>query len=299
MDTEKRKRHNILFVRIISGFFLLFTGLLFFFLGKLTGGGEGYWVAAGIIVSLIYLQVLYSHADRYILQISGAHEADREGEIHTCMIRVSLMARVTNPELYIMEDSSLAAFSSCRITDGKRAAICVTRGLTERLSTAELEAVIAHELAHLEMGDTRLMVTVAAVAGLPVYLFENFVQSVSGKFSPENGNSTVAVLTVLTIPVWLMLIPLSAAIIQVCLSRNREMYADAMAAMVTKRPESLLRALEKISTDNRVMKNAYNATAHLFTMNPFMHKKMDIVFSGLFLTHPSIEERTDRLRSMV
>ncbi len=202
-----------------------------------------------------------------------------------------------------MNDPAPNAFATGR--DPKHAAVCATTGILEKLSKSELEGVIGHELSHVKNFDTRLMGVVSILAGSIVILADFFMRSLwwgglGGRGRDREGNSGNGLFLIIGL-IAAILAPIAATLIQLAISRRREFLADADGALLTRYPEGLARALEKIAADKNVLKHASNATAHLYIENPFKAdsgKKTGAFLAGLFSTHPPIEERVKILRSM-
>jgi heat shock protein HtpX len=205
---------------------------------------------------------------------------------------LALAAGLPAPSIYVIDDPSPNAFATGR--DPKHAVICVTTGLMEKLNRIELEGVIGHEMSHIKDYDIRLMALVAVLAGTVVLMSDWMLRSFwfRGRRDNRNGNAIFVLLAL----VLALLSPLAATVIQLAVSRNREYLADAEGAMLTRYPEGLASALEKIDQAPEPLKEASKATAHLFIANPL--KKADGFLSSLFSTHPPVEERIRRLRTM-
>jgi heat shock protein HtpX len=201
--------------------------------------------------------------------------------------------------LYVIDDTALNAFATGR--DPNHAVICATTGILSRLDRREIEGVVAHELAHVKNYDIRLMLIVSILVGTVAFLADMFLRNLwlggDRRRDSKNEGNLGAILLVVGI-VLAILTPFLATIIKLAISRSREYLADASGADLTRYPEGLARALEKISGDNEVLEAATNATAHLFIFNPFFEKDHKAWFANLFNTHPPVEERIKRLRSM-
>jgi heat shock protein HtpX len=193
----------------------------------------------------------------------------------------------------LIDDRALNAFATGR--DPKRAVVAVTNGLLEKLDRSELEGVIAHELSHIGNRDILLSTVVVVLVGFVVLLSDFFLRSMfwgglggRGRDRGQAGGILMLIGIVLAI-----LSPIAVTLIQLAISRNREFLADASGALLTRYPEGLAKALEKISLDKTPLKVANKATNHLWIACP---QKMKI--AKLFMTHPPIEERIKRLRKM-
>ncbi|MFZ5845043.1 MAG: M48 family metallopeptidase, partial [Patescibacteria group bacterium] len=197
-----------------------------------------------------------------------------------------------------IDDSAMNAFATGR--DPQHAVVVATTGLLSRLERREIEGVIAHELSHIKNFDTRLMAVVAVLVGTIAYLADIFLRTLwwgGGQRDRDRDQGLGGILLLLGI-VLALVSPLIATLIQLAVSRNREFLADASGANLTRYPEGLARALEKLGKDREVLEVATNATAHLYITNPFKGKEFAAWFASLFNTHPPITERIKRLRSM-
>ena len=197
------------------------------------------------------------------------------------------------PKVYVIEDPAPNAFATGR--DPKHSAIAVTTGLLNIVGRYELEGVIGHEMAHIKNYDIRLatfaVVMVGFIALISDFMLRIGLRGNSGGGGRKGGGAAAIVLISLVLAI---LAPLFAQLVRLALSRNREYLADASGALLTRYPEGLANALEKISKDNHQLQHATDATAPLYISNPFKGK----LLSGLFSTHPPIEDRIKRLRSM-
>lgn len=283
----------------VMAFFTLLVTTIVFIFGKTSGSG---WSYAGyaLLVSGIMSLVSYYWSDKIILRISGAREADPKKDIYVYSIinHLVLISKLPKPKVYIIEDSAPNAFATGR--DPAHSVVCVTRGLIDKLDRKELEAVVAHEISHIQNYDIRIMAIVAVLAGMAVILSDQLLRMLifgGGRNDrQERGNN--GIIMILLGIILALFIPIVATIIQLAISRKREYLADASGVLLTQDPESLAWALTKISSDRTVLKTASNATAHLYIINPFKGKHFRVRFAGLFETHPPIEERIKILRSM-
>lgn len=237
----------------------------------------------------------YYNGDKIALAANQAHEVPQDTgiELHRIVENLAITAGIPKPKLYMIDSPALNAFATGR--DPEHASIAVTSGLVERLNRTELEGVIAHELAHVRNYDIRFATVVAIFVGFIVILSDLFLRASfwgGGRRSNnrEGGNQLQAILAVVGL-ILLIISPIIAKLVQLAASRQREYLADASGAMLTRYPEGLASALEKIAA-GPALKTASNATAHLFIANPFRGKSM----ASLFSTHPPIEDRIKRLR---
>jgi heat shock protein HtpX len=284
-------------------FFILFFLLVSFFLGRALGYGLPF-VGIILIISGIMTFSSYFFSDKIVLSMSGAKQIQKKDnpELFDIVENLCIGAGVPMPKVYILDDPAPNAFATGR--DPKHAAVCATSGILAKLSRAELEGVMAHELSHVRNYDTRLMGVVAILAGSIVILTDFFMKSMwFGGFGNRNdreNNGNNGLFLIIGI-VAAILSPIIATLIQLAISRRREYLADASGALLTRYPEGLALALEKISGDKNVLKSASNATAHLYIENPFKAdtgKKGRSYIANLFSTHPPIEDRIKILREM-
>ncbi len=229
--------------------------------------------------------------------MSKAKEVKHEEnpELYHIVENLCITAGLPLPRIYIIEEMSPNAFATGR--NPEHAVIAVTRGLLEKLDRSELEGVIAHELSHIGNRDILLQTVVVVLVGMVALLSDLFVRwSIfgGGKRSSREGGGQLAGIMVLVGFVLAILSPFIATLIHMAISRKREFLADADGALLTRYPDGLASALEKISRDTTPLKAANKATAHLYIANPFKKKKIRKIFS----THPPIEERVSALRGM-
>lgn len=254
-------------------------------------------VGIALILSgaLSFLSFYYS--DQMILSLSGAVPANKRDhfDFFTVAENIARPAGIPLPKLYVIEDSAMNAFATGR--DPEHAVVCITTGLMHKLNRTELEGVVAHEMSHIRNYDTRLMSIVTILVGLVSLLSDILLRTrIRGK-SNRDDNSLGAILFVAGL-IMALLSPIIAQLIQLAISRRREYLADASAASITKYPEGLASALEKLSTDIQPLESANKATSHLFIVNPLKNRKDSLSwFTGLFNTHPPIKERIKALRS--
>lgn len=242
----------------------------------------------------------YWFGDKIILTISGAKQVTR-GEFfnfYTVTENLCLGTNLPMPKLFVIDDTAPNAFATGR--DPQHAVVCATTGLLSKLDRTELEGVIAHELSHVRNYDTRLMAIVAILVGMLALLADWFIRGSLFRGNRENredrGNMG-AILFIIGI-ILAILSPIIAQLIQLAISRRREFLADASGVLITKYPEGLISALEKISADQEPLEAANRATAHLYIVNPFKGKQFSEGISHLFNTHPPLEERIKALKGM-
>jgi heat shock protein HtpX len=254
-----------------------------------------------IIPFLIFALFSYYGSSRITLAISQAHEVtkEEEPELFRTVENLCIGAGLPMPKVYIIEDGSPNAFATGR--DPEHAVVCVTRGLLQKLDHLELEGVIAHELSHIGNYDIRIMTIVVVLVGL-VALMADFMLRLTlwgaGSRRSNRGRSggSAALIIYGVALIAIILTPIAAQLLRFSISRQREYLADASAALLTRYPEGLARALEKIAADPDPLEAANKATAHLYINNP-LHEHSSFL-NNLFATHPPIEERIRLLRAM-
>jgi len=282
---------------VIMVFFVAFITTLVYVYSKATGGGLSVAGFALILSGLMSLGSYY-YSDKIILGMSNAKQIQKKDnpELFRTVENLCIGDGLPMPKIYIIDDSAPNAFTTGR--DPKHAVVCATTGILEKLNKAELEGVIAHELSHIKNFDIRLMAIVVILVGTIALLADIFMRSVwfKGRDREDRGNSQ-AIFMLIGI-VLAILSPIIATLIQLAISRKREFLADASGVLLTRYPEGLASALEKISRDREPLEAANNATAHLYIVNPFKGKEIKSFLAGLFNTHPPIEDRIKILRSM-
>ena len=284
---------------IIMVLFVVFVTFVAWILAKALGFGLQA-VGWALIFAGFLSFASYWWSDKIILTISGARPADKKKDFQffTVAENLALAADIPKPRLYVVDDLSPNAFATGR--DINHAVVCATTGLLTQLDRTELEGVIAHEISHIRNYDTRLMSIVSILAGMVVLLADWFLRGMvfRGRSRDENSGSLGAIFFLLGL-VLSLLSPLIAQLIQLAISRRREFLADASAVMLTRQPDGLIRALEKISADRRPLVSANKATAHLFIVNPFKGEQAKSWLNNLFNTHPPVEERIKILKEML
>ena len=250
---------------------------------------------AAVILSVFSTLYSYWNSDKVILSLSGAKPATKDNfpELFRVVENLSITAGLPTPKIYVIEDDSPNAFATGR--DPQHSAICVTTGLLRLLEKSELEGVIAHELSHIGNRDILLMSIVVILVGIVGLLSRWFISGVRWRDNRRSEGGQILLLLGL---IMIILAPLTATLLKLAISRKREFLADATGALLTRYPEGLARALEKISQYPYSMKNANTATAHLFIVNPFRGKERKSWLTRLFMTHPPVEERIKALRQM-
>ena len=283
-------RSGIVIVSFVA-FISLATYLISYSLGFDTG-----YVGVAMIISGLVSFISYYYSDQIILSISGAKEANKRDHFnfYTVAQNLSQAARIPMPKLYVLEDTAMNAFATGR--DPEHGVVCATTGLLSRLNRTELEGVIAHELTHIRFYDTRLMSIVTILVGLVTLLSDILLRTRIRRSNRDEGN--IGAILIVAGIIMAILSPIIAKLIQLAISRRREYLADAGGAQITKYPEGLASALEKINSDTEPLEAANKATAHLYITNPLKNHHDSVGwFAGLFNTHPPVGERIKALRS--
>jgi heat shock protein HtpX len=274
-------------------FFVFVIGVGYVFAGA---SGNSAILYAAVAFSTLMSIASYWWSDRIVLSMSSAHELSFEEnkELYRLVENLAITAGLPLPKIYIMEDTALNAFATGR--DPEHGVICLTTGIIARLERNELEGVIAHELSHIGNRDTLVSTLVVILVGFVALLadwFRHFALYGGHRDNDSRGGQAQAIFFIIGI-ILSVLAPLAAMLMQLAISRKREFLADASGALLTRYPEGLARALEKISGDTEKLEAANRATAPLYIANPFKGKHV----AKLFMTHPPMEERIAALRGM-
>lgn len=277
-------------------FILIFTGF-FFLLGKFMDNTLGYGIL-GFVIAIGSSVGSYFYSDKLVLAQTHARPATKEEffDLYTVTENLSIAAGIPMPKVYVIDDPSPNAFATGR--NPKHGVVVATTGILQRLDRSELEGVIAHELSHIKNYDI-LVATITAVLVGTLALVSDLVMRSLWWGGGDNDNRSKSPIMLVLLIVALILTPIVATLIQLAVSRKREYLADASGALVTRYPEGLARALEKIAADPTPVRSATTSTAHLFISNPFKKGKgMQSWLTNLFSTHPPIDKRVEILRSI-
>jgi len=285
IESNKRKTWYLI---IIFSLIILLIGWV---MANVYGYGYGMLTFAGIFAILTSLGGYYK-GDVVALRSSGAVQIKKEDNpyVYRMVENLCITSGQPTPKVHIINSPALNAFATGR--DPEHASIALTTGIIDALENEELEGVIAHELSHVKNYDIRVMTVVVVLVGFIAILSDWFLRaSLFGgrKSDSKNGGGALMLIGFVLI----LLSPIVAKLIQLAVSRKREYLADASGALLTRYPEGLARALEKIGNSNTPLQSANAGTAHLFFAEPFK-KKM----TGFFSTHPPISERVKALRGM-
>ncbi len=256
------------------------------------------YIAVGF--SMVSSFVSYFWSDKIVLKMSNARKLEFEDnkELYRIVENLCITAGLPMPNVYIINDTAPNAFATGR--DPEHAVIAVTTGILQKLNKTELEGVIAHELSHIGNRDILLATIVTVLVGTIVLLADfsrRYVWYGGGRKKSRNSEDRRAQVIMMIISIALLILaPIFAKLMQFAISRKREFLADADGALLTRYPEGLARALEKLSADQEPLEVANRATAHMYIVSPFKGQKKAGFFAKAFMTHPSVADRVSALR---
>jgi heat shock protein HtpX len=289
--THKDKNIRLTWVYITS--FLVFViGVGFVFAQAMDSSAILY---GAVLFSTIMSIGSYWFSDRIVLSMSGAKpvEFETNKDLYRIVENLSITAGLPMPKLYIIEDSAINAFATGR--DPAHGVICFTTGILSRLDRSEIEGVAAHELSHIGNRDTLLSTVVVILVGFVALMADWFRHwAFFGGNRDRESDGRLQIIFIVVALILSILAPIAATLMQLAISRKREFLADASGALLTRYPDGLASALQKISGDTEPLEAANRATASLYIANPFKGKKV----ARLFMTHPPMEERIAALRGM-
>lgn len=294
----KNKRESWVLIFL---FLIIITALGFVFAQAYDNPGI---LIVAVLFSSVSALISYYFSDSITLALSQAKLVDRNTnqQLYNIVENLCIAAGLPTPRIYIIDDTAPNAFATGR--DPEHAVVCVTTGILQKLDKAELEGVIAHELSHIGNYDIRVMTLVVVLVGTITLLADWFLRfsffGGRGRSSSKDADQLKIFFMVVGI-VLALLSPIIAMLIQLAVSREREYLADASGALLTRYPEGLAKALEKIDKDQEPLEAANKATAHLYIVNPLKeHQGQSSVgwFAKMFNTHPPIADRVKRLREM-
>ncbi|MBU3905611.1 M48 family metallopeptidase [Patescibacteria group bacterium] len=302
-DSNKRKTWLLLSVFFMS---IILIGYVFSY--AMESSAILYFA---VIFSVVSSFISYWWSDKIVLKMSNAKliKFEENKELYRIVENLCITAGLPTPRIYIIQDSAPNAFATGR--DPEHAVVAVTSGLLEKLDRSELEGVIAHELSHIGNRDILLATLVTVLVGVVVLLADffrrwTFFGSHRRRSDSKGGGQLQLIMLILAI-VLSILAPIFAYLMQFAISRKREFAADADGALLTRYPEGLAMALEKISADPEPLEAANRATAHLYISSPFKKhtpypsqegNKKKGFFARAMMTHPPMEERVAALRGM-
>jgi heat shock protein HtpX len=280
---------------LMGGFLLMVVGIGYAMSWYL---GNSMILYVAVIFALIMNIGSYWYSDKLVLRMTGARPVTlaEAPELYRVVENLSITAGLPMPKVYVVDDPSPNAFATGR--DPEHAVVAATTGLLNLLDKNELEGVMAHEMAHVGNRDMLVMTVAVVLAGFVAIVADFFSRALM--FGGDNNRDRHPAFLILGI-VGIILAPIAAQMIQMAISRKREYLADASGAMLTRYPEGLASALEKISSFHQPLRRASHATAHLFINDPFSDgrkKTLGQHINNLFATHPPMEDRVRILRQM-
>lgn len=250
------------------------------------------YVAVGF--SLVMNIIAYWFSDKIALLIARAKPVERREnpELYNIVENLSITAGLPMPRLYIINEPQINAFATGR--NPKNSAVAVTAGALQKLNRTELEGVLAHELSHIGNRDILVSTIAVVLSGVIAMVSDIFLRMMFWSNNDRRAGPIVLIMAIAAA----ILAPFAAMLLRLAVSRKREFLADASGVLLTRYPEGLASALEKIGNDHVLMRSASEATSHLYISNPFRGKERTSWFVKLFMTHPPIEERVVILRGM-
>lgn len=251
-----------------------------------------------LVIAALFAVVMnvtsYWFSDKIVVSMAGAKPATETqfAELHNIVENLAITAGLPKPKIYIIDDPAPNAFATGR--NEHHAVVAVTTGLLGLMTRPELEGVLAHELSHIGNKDMLVSTVAVVLVGFVTVVSDIFLRSAlwgSGGGNNDNRNPVLAIVAI----AFVVLAPIVATLLQLAVSRKREFLADASGALLTRYPEGLASALQKIGSYAAPMRKASTATAHLYISNPFGAQRMRTGLAKLFMTHPPVEERIKAL----
>ena len=269
--------------------FMAFVALIIWLFDQYLGGSTGVFYG-GLIGASVYVIITYYAGSKMALAVNSAREIQKKDDprLWRMVENLSITEGIPMPRVFIMDDPAPNAFATGR--DPKHAAVCVTTGLLQIMKDPELQGVLAHELGHIKNYDIRVSMIAFALTAVISLLADIMLRLTWFSNDERENNQAFLILGIVAA----ILAPIVATFIQLAISRQREYLADATGALTTRYPEGLASALEKIKQSGSVARHQNSATAHLFFVNPLKGHSL----ASLFSTHPPLDDRIARLRSM-
>jgi heat shock protein HtpX len=253
-----------------------------------------------LILGSLWVWIAFRSGDRIVLRLTGATEvtADEEPVLHNVVEEMAIAAGIVKPRIYVLDTPALNAFATGMTP--ARSAIGVTRGLLDALNREELQGVVGHEMGHVVNWDIRYATAVGVIVGLIALVSDAALRTLylsnrSGNRSSGKGGGSAAIVMIVLVA-FAALAPVFAFLVQMAVSRQREFLADATSVRLTRHPEGLISALEKLAASAQPFKGANRATQHMFIVNPFRNFREHT--NRLYATHPPLELRMNRLRNL-
>ena len=299
---ESIKRNKIESGIIVGIFILVITLIVYYICNALELGTFSIIIA--LTVSIASAWSSYYYSDKIVLSVNKARPATKEEDQKLVNIFDALMLASglpCKPRLYVVDDAQPNAFATGR--NPENAVICVTTGLLEKLDYYELEGVIAHEMSHIRNYDIRLSCVVSVMVGFIVMLSDMFSRMLFwgglNNDRDNDDNKANGFLMIIGL-IFLILSPIFGSLMQLALSRRREFLADSTAAEITRNPDGLISALQKLDSDPNQLETANSATANMYIVNPFRSdtKEGKKKTTSIWSTHPSTADRIEALRNL-
>lgn len=297
-DTVKKNKRESAF--IIAIFILVITLIVYYICNALDLGT--FSIVIALVFSIGSAWASYYYSDKIVLASCKARPATKEEDLQIVNILDALMITANlpkKPDLYVVEDAQPNAFATGR--NPEHAVVCVTTGLLQKLDYYELEGVIAHEISHIKNYDILLSAVVSVFVGFIVMLSDMFSRIVfwGGSRDRDDDSKANGILMLLGL-ICLILAPIFGTLMQLALSRKREFLADSTAVELTRNPEGLISALQKLDSDPNELQSANSATANMYIVNPFKKngEKGKKKTSSIWSTHPSTEDRIEALKNI-
>lgn len=293
-------RNNKIKTGVIIAIFLVVITLIVYYVCMAFDLGFMSIIIA-MIFSIATSWVSYYYSDKIVLSVNRAHPASQEEyqKLNNILDGLMVSSGLQNrPRLYVVDDPQPNAFATGR--NPENAVICVTTGLLDKMDYYELEGVIAHELSHIKNYDIRLSAVVSIMVGFIVILADWVSRALFWGARDRDNDSKGNPILMLIGLLCLILAPIFGQLMQLALSRRREFLADASAVELTRNPDGLISALQKLDSDPNELKSANNATAYMYIVSPFKSNAKDGKKrkSSLFSTHPSIDDRIEAIRNL-
>ncbi len=297
-DTVKKNKRESTF--IIAIFILVITLIVYYICNALDLGT--FSIVIALVFSIGSAWASYYYSDKIVLASCKARPATKEEDLQIVNILDALMVTSNlpkKPDLYVVEDAQPNAFATGR--NPEHAVVCVTTGLLQKLDYYELEGVIAHEISHIKNYDILLSAVVSVFVGFIVMLSDMFSRIVfwGGSRDRDDDSKANGILMLLGL-ICLILAPIFGTLMQLALSRKREFLAARTAVELTRNPEGLISALQKLDSDPNELQSANSATANMYIVNPFKKngEKGKKKTSSIWSTHPSTEDRIEALKNI-
>src|SRR3989339_452776 len=288
------RESNIRKTWLLITIFLVFITTLGWFFSKVYGNPAIFAIA--FILSVVMSLGSYWFSDKIVVATTGARPlSEKEApEVYNIVENLAITAGLPKPRIFIVDSVQPNAFATGR--NAEHAIVAVTTGILQIMSRSELEGVIAHEMSHIGNRDMLVSTVVVVLVGVVQLLSDIFLRQMRWGIGGNDRDRGQAQMVFVLIGIALAILsPIAAMLIQLAVSRKREYLADASGALLTRYPDGLASALQKISADPTPLKAATNATAHLYISNPFKGKKI----STLFMTHPPIQDRIKALSTII